>query len=177
MWDEAAIAAVTGGSGDFANLLEQILSKLSLQMTGKPLSRRRHAVPASEEWYTVYTLSEGAFPLILALYAPKYVLHYIACKAYQMEDANQDDLAECAMEFFNVFCGWTISALYQQLGRPVMLYSPRCLPGRYFPDMAEERGGCVEFETPDHHVLELRWGVPKDGIPPEEVTVFRRDKG
>lgn len=172
MAGDTILALPRGGSECLNELMANTLPELIWKMTGISLE---HGVPAAGEsaWATIYTIIEGKFPLILALCTPYLLMKRAAC-SYTGGDCTESEVAECALEFFNVFCGHVVAQIYGQLGCSAMMYPPRIVPGRYFPVNQEGKSGSVWFTGGYAGEVELRWCSPAEGLPAEELELFRR---
>lgn len=163
---------VWDGPEGLAGLLESALPELTEYMTGIRLERRTDSETETEPWVTVYTLVDGRVPLLLAMHTTYLLLERVACH-FTGGNCSESEVAECGLEFFNVFCGWVTAALYGRLGCSATMYPPRVAQGRYFPAELKGRDGTLKFSGDRIGCLELRWVSPADGLPADELELFR----
>lgn len=82
---------------------------------------------------TVYTTTNGAYEIRLVFCAERTFLSLIAESMLGEPVTDQEDIKECAMEFFNVVCGHIVTAIFKETRSPARFHCPCFEEGYYLP--------------------------------------------
>ncbi len=82
---------------------------------------------------TIHTTTNGGYRIRLVFCAERKFLKLIAEHMLGEPVANEDDIKECAKEFFNVICGHIVAAIFKETHFPARFHCPSFEEGCYLP--------------------------------------------
>lgn len=87
------------------------------------------AVPKLESPYTIYVTTSGDYQEVFSFSAEGKVLETIARNMMRGADINDESIRICAMEFFNILCGHTISSINKKYNTKTRFSIPQMEQG------------------------------------------------